>query len=407
MTSIKPIPDPYHVALITVCVGSDTQVQIGNEMSRMPWAVASSHWDHYLTAARRVQFPTNIANADACVAVVDFDKEPAQAIESVDLINQAFLGRAAIVALSSQSDPELLLRAMRAGCNEFLRKPFHASQFGACLANQDNKWSHAASRAQSSGQVLSFFGAKGGVGTTTIAIHLAISLVRLHGKKVLLVDNHPQFGHVCLYLGLEGAHYHFHEVVRNVDRLDSELLRGFVAHHPVGMDVLASPDTFNAVRPIDPDALVRTVEYLRGQYDYILLDCVDSFDENSLTVIDASDRFYLIATPDLGAVRNLSRYVDSLMRNEERSAKAQIVINRYSSQGAVDIRQIENALRLPVVIKLPNSYAELVRALNVGEPLSTKKKSEISTQFLRWANEIAGVRPVEAPRSSLARLALW
>ncbi len=186
----------------------------------------------------------------------------------------------------------------------------------------------------SSGQVLSFFGAKGGVGTTTVAIHLAISLVRLHGAKVLLVDNHPQFGHVCLYLGLEGAHYHFHEVVRNVDRLDSELLRGFIAHHAVGIDVLASPDTFNAVRPIDPDALVRTVEYLRGQYDYILLDCVDTFDENSLTMIDASDRFYLIATPDLGAVRNLSRYVDSLMRNEERSAKAQIVINRYSSQGA-------------------------------------------------------------------------
>ena len=71
----------------------------------------------------------------------------------------------------------------------------------------------ASARTAPLGSVLSFFGAKGGVGSTTLAVHLAMYLVQCHQKRVLLIDNHPELGHVCVYLGLDGSRFHFNEVV--------------------------------------------------------------------------------------------------------------------------------------------------------------------------------------------------
>ncbi len=262
-------------------------------------------------------------------------------------------------------------------------------------------------RGRTTGQVLSFFGAKGGVGTTTVAVQLATFLVRCHKKKVLLIDNHPELGHVCLYLGLDGNRYHFHELLRNVDRLDSDLLRGFIATHQSGLDVLSSPDSHDALRNIDPDAIERTLEFLRGEYDYVLLDCETSFAESNLAVMDRSDEIYMIATPEIGAIRDLSRYIDGLIQNEHTTAKVHVVINRFSSRDAVGIEQIEKAIRLPVEVRICNSYAECVRAINVGEPIGPERKSEYSMQFTKWSNMLAGANGTEQAPPAKKRFALW
>jgi pilus assembly protein CpaE len=245
-------------------------------------------------------------------------------------------------------------------------------------------------RTRSTGHIISFFGAKGGVGTTTIAVNLAYFLVHQHSKRVLVIDNHAEFGHVCLYLGLDGARYHFDELIRNVNRLDSALLRGFIAKHSSGLEVLASPESHDPSRTVDPDALERTLEFLRGEYDYVILDCQTSLEEASLAVMDRSDQIYLVATPDIGAIRDLSRYIDGLSRNESTSARLHVIINRYSSHGAIAIEQIEKAIRVPVEVRLCNAYFECLRSINVGEPISPDKKTEYTSQFTRWAAILTG-----------------
>ena len=123
---------------------------------------------------------------------------------------------------------------MRAGCSEFLYKPYNEAVLLESLHRMQEQLATPSVKNVAHGSVLSFFGAKGGVGSTTLAVHLATYLVENHQKKVLLIDNHLELGHVCVYLGLDGSRYHFAEVVRNVNRLDSELLRGFIAKHPSG-----------------------------------------------------------------------------------------------------------------------------------------------------------------------------
>ena len=91
-----------------------------------------------------------------------------------------------------------------------------------------------------------------------------------------------------MYLGIDGSRNHFDEVVRSVNRLDSELLRGFIAKHPIGLDVLSSPDICGGMKPNEPEAITRTLEFLRAEYDFVIVDCATSMDESNLAVIEAS-----------------------------------------------------------------------------------------------------------------------
>jgi pilus assembly protein CpaE len=364
-------------------------------------------YENYFSTIRLPPLTQRAIEAQACVAVVDFDSDPELALETAEFLRQSFYHKIAILALSSTADPDLLLRAMRAGYSEFLAKPLDAEEFTDTLTRLDHRWSASIARPHNSGKILSFFGAKGGVGTTTLAVHLAMFLVRGFGKKVLLIDNHAQLGHVVLYLGMDGSHHHFYDLVQNVSRLDQDLLRGFIATHSSGLDVLSSPDIYGGLWKADTDSVERTLEFLSTQYDFVLLDCEASFEDINLAVIALSSWIYLIATPEIGAIRDLSRYVDGLIQNEQATKKLQVVINRYSSHEAVTIEQIEKAVHLPIAIKIANNYSQLVQSINVGEPVSSGSKSEFSLQMTKWAAALVGAAEPTAQEPAKKRFALW
>jgi pilus assembly protein CpaE len=113
---------------------------------------------------------------------------------------------------------------------------------------------------------------------------------------------------------------------------------------------------------------------------------------------------YLIATPEIAAIRDLSRYVDSLSQGEHDIGKVKVVINRFSSQHALTIEQIEKAIRLPVAVKLPNGYAEVTRSAILGEPINPKQKTDFSIPIVKWANFLVGnaaPEEVAAPQKSI------
>ena len=216
-------------------------------------------------------------------------------------------------------------------------------------------------------------------------------LVQCHQKKVLLIDNQEELGHVCVYLGLDGAQFQFQDVVRNVSRLDSELLRGYVARHSSGLEVLASPDTCTDGRGIDPAALVQTLDFLRGEYDFILVDSELSYDDACIGLLDVSTEIYLTVTPEIGPLRDLSRHLEALGSAGSTLDKARIVLNRFPSPYSVTQEEIESAIKRPISVKLPNAYLELLRTENLGQPLPPTSKSDFCSQIKRLSQKLAGV----------------
>ena len=399
--------DALEVALLTVHVDGETLEQIREASSRLPWTLIPIDYENYFSTTKLPPLTQRAIQAQACVAVVNFDHDPELALETAECLRQSFYHKIAILALSSTSDPDQLLSAMRAGYSEFLARPFDSEQYTEALDRLNHRWSATIGRPQNTGRILSFFSAKGGVGTTTLAVHLAMYIIWGYGKKVLLVDNHAQLGHVALYLGMDGSHHHFYDLVQNVSRLDQDLLRGFIATHSSGLDVLSSPDVYGGVWKSDTDSVERTLEFLSTQYDFVLLDCEASFEDISLAIIALSNWIYLIATPEIGAIRDLSRYVDGLIQNEQATKKLQVVINRYSSHEAVTIEQIEKAVHLPIAIKIPNNYSQLVQAVNTGQPVPADSKSDFSQQMTKWAAALVGAGSPAMQEPVRKRFGLW
>ena len=400
----------FSATVYTVCVDPQTAEQAVRIISEMPWLVSSASFDAYISDERRPYISPQSKASNAVIALVDFDRDREQALESTRYLQMIFGSKVTVIALSSALDQGLLLEAMRAGCKEFLVKPLQQKVLFEAVSRLQADWMAATSRSAPMGTMISFMGAKGGVGTTTLAVHMAIYLAKLHKKKTLLIDVRPALGHVSIYLGLDGSKYHFQEVVKNVRRLDSALLQGSIATHSSGLDVLSSPDSWNGLDGMDSESVKLTLEFLLTEYEYIVMDCGSELNGITLAVMQSSSKIYLVASPELGAVRDLSRYLDTLSQDPAIREKVHVVLNRCSSRYAVNEEQIEKAIKQPVEIRLSNSYTEVVRAINLGEPVDPKAKSEFGAQMVKWTNNIVGVAAPEkaaAPEKSRGGVGLF
>ncbi len=395
--------------VFTVCVDPETVANVMDGCAYAADTEFAGEFHDYMGHHKRPQFSQRVKESAAQIALIDFDRKPDEAAQSAEILHQMFPGKIAIIAVSKRSHEELILQAMRAGCSEFLPCPFILSQFTEMVGRLQSRFTALAPEsAKNVGTVIALFGVKGGVGGTTLAVYLATFLVRQHRKKVLLIDHHHQLGHVCLYLGLTENPYYFDELLRNVDRLDVELLAGFLTRHPSGLDVLPSPDTCAVRYSSSPHDMEHVLSFLRSEYDYVILDSSLETQNVNSAIIDSADEVYLVATPDVAALRDLSRHVENFGLDAKTAPKLRIAINRSSSNDAVSAEQVEAAVRFPVSVTIPNAYAELIHAINAGEPLSPQRRSEFTTKISKWANRMVHAQSnpdTDTPKKR--RLAFW
>jgi pilus assembly protein CpaE len=351
-----------------------------------------------------LQVLLKLQSAEVGVCIIDFDADREQAVQTANSIHSR--GRTVLMALSEQSDPKLIVEAMRAGCSEYLAKPITVESVSESLKRLCGKMQEARDMG-TSGKILAFLGCRGGAGTTTLAVHVASYIAKLHSKKTLVVDQHQHLGHVALYLGQDHAFYDFFELVRNVNRLDQTLLNGFVAHHESGLDILPGPSSLNGHIDVSFEAVERSIRFLAEVYEYVAIDCAPGLSDLNLITIDTCDRLYLVATPDVPALRDLARHIDRLLQCNVSPSKMQVVINRYDSSAAVSLEQIEKAIGQPVRIAVPNNYAELMRAMNSGTPVPPERRTDFSSQIRKWVSSLVPTTASNNGDEPKRKFALW
>jgi pilus assembly protein CpaE len=379
-------------AIFSVCA-DDAVVQVVHAVShRGAGAQFVGEFRDYITAGRRPQFATSLSQASSCVALVDFDRDRDAALETAALLRRIFVGRISVIGVASQLGDGLLLSAVRSGCEEFLAKPVDPDELAKALARFSTNVPTEHREKGKRGSLIVLAGAKGGVGTTMLAVHLATHLAQTHRMRTLLVDMKPQLGHVGLFLGLRATQYHFSEMLRNADRLDAGVLSGLVVRHKSGLDVVTSPET-GATADLHLEHFHCAMDYLRREYQYILLDAGTALSDCRSPIVEQADEIYAVATPDIAALRDVTRLAEQLSLAGPGIDKLRIVVNRSTSTDAVGAEQIEKAVRLPIAVSVPNSYAELLRAINDGDPVPPQSKSEFSQAIARWAQQIVEDNP--------------
>src|ERR1700739_3651104 len=221
----------------------------------------------------------NLGSPSPDICLIDFDKDRRSAAIVAERIHTA-LPETAVFAVSSQTQPDAILEAMRAGCGEYLVKPIERGARGKAVARIGPR--RRDKQEQGRAQLLAFMGAKGGCGTTTLVTQFGALLASSFARNSLLLDLHPDFGDAALYLKLPKTRFHFFELLENTDRLDADFLQSFVMRHSGGLDLIPAPEGSAATRDaMPPGALIHTLGFLRQRYEFILADLPPSLnDEN-------------------------------------------------------------------------------------------------------------------------------
>jgi pilus assembly protein CpaE len=219
-------------------------------------------------------------------------------------------------------------------------------------------------------------------------LHLALELAADGKRKCMLVDQHPALGDVSLYLGTGRHHYSFYELASNTDRLDQELLQGFLLRHNSGLHLLDSPEAVDAVHGAPPSAVEHTLAFLAEAYQFVMVDCPPGLTDGTLAAIAQSDKVAIVMTAELPSVRNAVRYIEHLSKLGYASNSIQIVLNRHSKRGPLSDDRVEKALGRPISFRIPNSYSEVIQAINAGAPISSGSKSDFSLAIQAWARDV-------------------
>jgi pilus assembly protein CpaE len=316
------------------------------------------------------------------LTIVDI-RHGSKGVDGIERLRGSFPG-ATIFAIAATTQPEQILQAMRAGANEYLAWPLDHS-FNAAIQRTAERTKPKDGTRNSC--VLSFFGVKGGAGTTTLAVNTAIEIARTSKKPTLIIDLHQFLGEVALFLGVR-PRFTLVDALDNLHRIDSEFLRELVVKHKTGLDILAGGEQPDRPGPQDAVLFEQLLQTLGRSYDYIVIDAGLVTGPCSDVAVFAADSIYLVANPDIACVRNAHRLVDRLGQLGAGKERLRVLLNRMSDQHEIGPKQIESTLGFSLFSVFPSDYSTVSAALNSGVPLTLSNHSDLAAQFATFTRQI-------------------
>jgi pilus assembly protein CpaE len=338
------------------------------------------------------------------LVIVDIRGDAASGMASIERVRATHQG-VAIFAIAHTNDPELILQAMRAGANEFFMWPIPEGSFHSAVRRTAARRETTQASTKQPSVALVFFGAKGGAGTTTVAVNCAVELARLTKRPTLILDLKPCFGEVALFLGVR-PRFTLIDALENLHRLDRDFLRELVAKHKSGLEILAGSEQYDRPGGADSGAIEELFRVLGRSHDYIVVDAGNVINSCTIAALYAADTIFVVANPDVPSVRNAQRLVDRVRQLGVGGERVRVLLNRSSDQGVIAPKQIETALGYAVHHTFPSDYKTVSTALNSGVPLALTNHSEIAAQFDSFTRSIiAPDGPAEKPVTEKKRAA--
>ena len=340
------------------------------------------------------------------VVVVSLEEPIARSLQTVESVGDV-LPEVPIVAYSSIGDPSYIRRAMQVGVKDYLIAPLQDEDLGrsinAALAQEERRQQRLTGEVepQAYGTVVTVFGAKGGIGKTTIATNLATALVQKTGQSVVLVDLDTRFGDVAILMDMP-TDRSISDLALPDEEIDREAVQSCLYTHGTGVAILPSPIRPSEWHSIHPGHIEKVVSVLAATHDYVLLDTPGTFNDIVSRSLEMCTILLLTATPDLASLKDTILALEMLRSWSFPTEKVKIVINHTNDvhgDARVDIRRV---LGKEIFWSIPYDR-NIVQTTQLGMPIvAAKPKSKASQSFIELSYAIGGIR--SQPKGMLERL---
>ena len=271
-----------------------------------------------------------------------------------------------VVGLHVRNDSDAILRSLRMGASEFLYAPFDPDTQTEAVTRLRRLLQPEPANDVQPGTIIAFSSAKPGSGASTLAAQTAFALRRTTSKRVLLADFDLMGGMIGFYLKLSHSKSLL-DALETADQLNETLWSSFAASAD-GVDILPAPETAYA-GGVDPARLHAVLEYVRLNYDWVVIDLPVVFQRLSLMTISESDRAFLVSTSELPSLHLARKAVNLLDQLGFPKDRFQIMVNRINKRDEIGGADFEKLFNCPVHSRVPNDYFSLHRAVTLGQPV--------------------------------------
>lgn len=355
-----------------------------------------------------------------------------------------------IIMMSVQGEADYLRRSMLAGAREFLIKPPSAEQivtsirrvydlkqnspaspppasptpnnFNAPLSTTGNyngsyasppsfaansqhsyqqPFAKGAPEPERQGQLVALFGSKGGVGTTSLGINLAIAIQQQRpNARIAVLDCNTEFGDLAVLLNLN-VNRNLLDLI-DVEELEAQYVNDIFIPHTSGIKVLPNPSPTQA-ELVTGEKMKHVLPALRRQFDYVFFDTRPTFTDPVLSILDDADTILLVTTADIPAIRNARLFFEVADQLQYPTDKVKLVLNKYDPSGPVSSQAIQTSIKHPLLAEIPRDDRGVGHSIQQGLPyVMSNARSEVSMAVTRLAHTFTGVTAAEPKVSSQA-----
>ncbi len=328
-------------------------------------------------------------------------KEPlARVVQTIESLAQ-LLPETPVVVYSDSVELETVRKAMLAGARDFLQSPIKPDELrkslSAALEAEERRHLRRDDNTllAARGSIITIFGAKGGVGKTTIAANLAVAFVREAGQSCVLVDADDSFGDAAASLALEPEHTVF-DAMRVLDDEGADL-DNYLTFHQSGLAVASAPADPLDWHSVNAERFQQMLDRLSRQFDVVLVDTSGTLGEVSQAALDASSLVLWITTPDYASVRDSLQAIEAAQKLGLDRDRIRLVLNEVSRELEVRPSAVEEAFGMPLYWAIPHDR-NLRRAGQLGESvIEAYPTSQAARRISDLARTLSGT-PLEKKR---------
>jgi len=360
-------------------------------------AVQLAHFQVVGESGYGVEAVTVAKEAPPDVFLVSVEEPVALALQTIEQLADA-VPNAPTIVYSSLTDAQSVRRSMVAGARDYLVKPLKPEELSRAVYGVLEQEERKRLRSEGTGgevaargTVVTVFGAKGGIGKTTISTNLATTLAKITGASVCLLDMDTRFGDVAIMMDI-AVEASIADVAKKIDDIDRDKIKDYLVKHYSGVNILPAPLHPTEWRNMTPQHIEKIVELVAQTHDYVVIDTPGTFNELIAATLELANLILLVTSMDIASIKDTALALEMLRAAGVSEDKVKLTINHSTAANSLREDDVARVLEYDVFWRIPHDLS-VASSTQLGQPIVIAKPyARVSRSIIDLAHALTGTK---------------